>query len=167
MGHRRRLRQVAAAGLHLPSLPRRPRLHLHLRADPVLVAVEAARPDLEPVVRVAALVAEQKRRTAVLRHHQVQIAVAIQVGGRDTARVLDRDLRQAGLGGGVAKLPLAVVEVEQKCGAGGEQIEIAVVVRVEQHDTEERRAGRRRDRPLREGPRGRSRRAGGPRPSLP
>src|SRR5262245_30003958 len=86
--HQALLGQVRGAGVHLACLPAPAGVHAHAGADGVAIRARTGEHELEPVVR-AALVAEQLGRLVVVAQDEVELAVAVEVGDRQPAAVLD------------------------------------------------------------------------------
>src|SRR5712664_1652316 len=85
------LAKIAGRTGHFPLLIQRARVEFDFGPDSALVVVERLEVDAHPVVLIAALIAQNKRRAAELRHDQVRVAVSIDIGNRNRARLIQLD----------------------------------------------------------------------------
>ena len=107
------LREIAGAGLdHLPRRGARGAGHARERADGVAVRLRADEFHAQPVVALAAVVAQQPRRAVVGGDEQIRIAVAVVVAIGRAAR--DHRLLQRGAGTRRHRLEAAVAGVVEQ-----------------------------------------------------
>jgi len=79
------LRQVARAGAHVPDLGAPARGEPHPRTDGVAVAGRPDQAQLQPVVAIADVVAQQPRPVVDVEYQQVEIAVVVEVTARGSS----------------------------------------------------------------------------------
>src|SRR5438045_9011539 len=75
--------------------------YFDLGSDGALVVIEALEGKLEPVILVAAFVAQQDGRAVVLRDEEIGSAISIKVSGDEGARIGELDLVEADFDGDV------------------------------------------------------------------
>ena len=131
------LSQVSGRSRNLEFLAIRSGEDFDLGANRALVVGQALEGKPQPVVLVAAFVAQKHGRTVVLRDQQIGGAVAVVVGSDDGARVFELNLVQADIGGDVFESirPQIAEEADFTFAFGGlaygDQVDPAVVVVVE------------------------------------
>ena len=139
---RRVLPEISGRPVDLKLLPVRAGEDFDLGADGRLVVVESLQVQAQPVVLVAAFVAQQHRGAVILRDEQIDGAIVVVVAGDDGARIFQLNLVEADVGGDV--LETVGTEVAEEADfalavfgfADGDQIDPAVVVVVEGGDAE-------------------------------
>src|ERR1039457_1022625 len=140
--------EVTSVRIDFPQLGPAAAGHPHLRADPETIALAAAGAERDPMIAIAPIIAQQQRAPAGIAHHDVQVAVVVEIRHRQAAaHVLDAKRRTA-FRRDVAKMAAAKVPVEQvsltvrkarveEChiidhvSVGGIDVRITVVVEVE------------------------------------
>ncbi len=119
----------------------RPR-NFDLGADGRLVVVEPLEVQAQPVVLVAAFVAQQNRGAVVLRDEQIDGAIVVVVAGDDGARIFQLNFVEPDIGGDIFESVGAEVAEEPDLAfavfgfADGDEVDPAVVVVVEGGDAE-------------------------------
>src|SRR5450432_1775212 len=105
--------EVTSVGIDFPQLGPAAAGHPHLRADPETIALAAAGAERDPMIAIAPVIAQQQRAPAGIGHHDVQVAVVVEIRHRQTAaHVLDAKRRTA-FRRDVAKTAAAEVAVKQ------------------------------------------------------
>ena len=109
-------------------------VHLQRGANPLKVVLavagrEGAQPYVQPMILIPShvLQADQPGRT---RHHQIEITVAVEIGGHQRGRVPRRSFDRQRLEGGLRDRP-PLAQDHDPVRTGGGEVEPAVVVRVE------------------------------------
>src|SRR5690349_8286805 len=77
--------EIAGGSVNLPLLPVGSGKHLNLGADRALVVVESFQRESQPVVLIAAFIAQQDSGTVVLGNEQVGSAITVVVAGNQRA----------------------------------------------------------------------------------
>ena len=116
--------------------------NFHLGADGALVVVQSLEREPQPVILVAAFVAEQNGGAMILRDQQIGGSVVVVVSGDDGARIFELNFVEADIGGDV--FPSVGAEIAEEpdfafavfCFADGGKIDPAVVVVIEGGDAE-------------------------------
>ena len=92
------LSQIAGRSRNFKLLAVRPGENFNLGADRALVVSQPFERKPQPVVLVAAFVAQQHRRAVILGDQQIGGAVAVVVAGNDRSRIFQLNLVQANVG---------------------------------------------------------------------
>ncbi len=112
----------------------------HFRADGRLVVVQSFEREPQPVILIAAQVAQQDGWPVVLRDEQVGGAVAVVVAGDDGARIFELNLVEANVGGDIFESIGAEIAEQTHFAfaffsfADGDEIDPAVIVVVDGGD---------------------------------
>ena len=134
------LSEIAVRSVDLKLLPVAAGEDFDLGADGGFVVVQSLEREPQPVILIAAFVAQQHGRPVILRDEQVGGAVVVVVAGDDGARIFELNLVEANVGGDVFEsvgpeiaeetdFALAVFRL-----ADGDEVDPAVVVVVEGGD---------------------------------
>ena len=138
------LSQVAVRSVDLKFLPIAAREHFDFGADGALVVGQSLEREAQPVVLIAAFIAQQHGGTVILRDQQIGGAVAIVVAGDDGARIFELNLVEANVGGDIFESIGAEIAEEAHFAlavfrfADRDEIDPAVVVVVDGGDAESR-----------------------------
>src|SRR3954451_6378118 len=82
--------EVTPVRIDFPQLGSAIAGHPHLRADPETIALAAAGADRHPMIAIATVIAQQQRAPAGIAHHDVQVAVIVEIRHcQAAAHVLD------------------------------------------------------------------------------
>ena len=95
------LSQVSVRPGNLKFLAIAARKHFHLGTDGALVVGQSLEREAQPVILIAAFIAQQHSRTVILRNQQVGRAVAIVIASDDGARVFELNFVETYFGGDV------------------------------------------------------------------
>ena len=116
--------------------------HFHLRSDGALVVCQSLEREAQPVILIAAFIAQQHGWTVILRDQQIGRAIAIVVAGNDGARLFELNLVEANVGGYILETIRAEIAEQPHFAlaifrfADGDQIDPAVVVVIDGGDAE-------------------------------
>ena len=136
------LPQVSRRSGDLKLLPVSAREHLDFGADGALVVGQSLQRQAQPVILIAAFVAQQHGRTMILGDQQVSRTVAIVIAGNDGARLFELNLVETNVGGDVLETIRPEIAEQPHLAlalfgfADGDQIDPAIVVVVDGGNTE-------------------------------
>src|SRR6185437_56566 len=99
----RALTEIAGGSRNLPRLTERAGNHFDAHADAHPVLGCAAKRELSPIVLLGTDGSEQERRAMVLRDQEIERAITVCIEGDDAARIMKRNLVEAGFGRYVVK----------------------------------------------------------------
>src|SRR6185369_846687 len=105
--------EITSVGIDFPQLGPAAAGHPHLRADPEMIALAAAGAESDPRIAITPVIAQQQRVAAGIAHHDVQVAVVVEIGHRQTAAHMLDAKRRTAYRRDVAKMAAAKVPVKQ------------------------------------------------------
>ncbi len=134
------LSQVAVGAVDFELLPVAAGENFDLGADSGFVVGQSLEREPQPVILIAAFIAQQHRWPVILRDEQVSGAVVVVVAGDDGARIFQLNLVETNVGGDVLEAVRSEIAEEANFAlavfrfADGDEVDPAVVVVVEGGD---------------------------------